>query len=122
MAKARRIAWSIITRDHSKGNWRSAGRCDLDRLKSVDLAAADVPQVGSLAGFLASSVIEFHLRLPSEKPIEASLLNGDDQDQRRLSSPFAGPPPRFGFIAFATSTTGVLVFRMGFELSHDLPL
>ena len=26
---------------------------------------------------------------------KASVLNGDDQDQRRLSSPFAGPPPRF---------------------------
>jgi hypothetical protein len=33
--------------------------------------------------------------MPLEESIKASVLNGDGQDRRRLSSPFAGPPPRF---------------------------
>ena len=36
-----------------------------------------------------------HTRLPLEESIKASVLNGDDQDQRRLSSLFVGPLPRF---------------------------
>jgi hypothetical protein len=53
-----------------------------------------------LAGFLAlvscwSVIRELHVRLSPEESIRASVLNGDDQDRRRLCSPFAGPPPRF---------------------------
>jgi hypothetical protein len=73
----------------------------------------------SSAGFLAMvrrwSGSELHLRLPSEKPIEASLFNGDDQGRRRLSSLFAGPPPRFG-----SSPSRRPCFRMGFELPQIL--
>ena len=31
----------------------------------------------------------------SQVACNASVINGDDQDRRRLSAPFAGPPSRF---------------------------
>jgi hypothetical protein len=44
-----------------------------------------------------------------------SVLNGDDRDRCRLSSPFAGPPPRF---ASSPSRPRPPRFRMGFELPY----
>jgi hypothetical protein len=56
---------------------------------------------------------------PSEESIKEGVLNGDDQDRCRLSSPFAEPPPR------SVSRLRDLhhrrpCFRMGLELSQIL--
>src|SRR5580693_4601113 len=81
-------------REHSKGAWRSPGRCDLDRLKSGNLTAADMPK--------------------------GSVLNGDDQDRRRLPSPFAGPPTRFVSSPWRPPPQVSLFSNVGFELPQIL--